>query len=145
MLKRTKNMILDLEYLNSMQEIMKDIQGFEIIKNGEITQIDSSHSLFQNIYNNVENLIQNSRLEPAFGVSLHNQTLDEIENNEFLKIKFNKQLIINDLPFECLLIKLDEECYGTNIIRENNSNYFGRCFYLFFNEMQNLKDLIKTD
>ena len=139
---KENEMIVDIEHTNPLTKILNEIEFFEIIRKGKITKIEKNNPLFKLICENVENLFLSSRLEPAFGVSLHNETLKELECDDFLKIKFSKSLTINDLPFESLLIKLEDSAYGCNIIRENNSDYFGRCFYLFFNDMQNLQNLI---
>lgn len=138
-------MIIDTAQENALINVISEINSFEIIQNGQVKEINKDNFLFQKICENLENLFSTSRLEPAFGVSLHNETLVELEANDFLKIKFGKQLIINELPFESLLIKLEDNAYGCNIIRENNLNYFGRCFYLFFSDKQNLQNLININ
>ena len=79
---------------------------------------------------------------PAFGVSLHAETLNELKNDNWIKINFNKQIIVNELPFVSLIFKL-EKTSGFNLIRFHNEKYEGRCFYLDLCEELDLLELIK--
>ena len=132
-------MLIIFDHQNSLINAIEHISCFEIYENGNIKSIKKENDKFEKLTNNIEELFNISRLEPAFGVSLDDETKKALNEDSWLKIKFDKQMIVNDLPFESLLIKLEDNVFGTNLIRENNKDYFGRCIYLLFEEAKNLK------
>ena len=67
---------------------------------------------------------------PALGVSLDNETRRELKQGVWLEFSFKDKQIFNELPFEKLLLKLEPNAGGVNIIRYNDGLYEGRCFYL---------------
>ena len=78
---------------------------------------------------------------PAFGVSLHNETLNEIKSNCWLQVNFNKEIVKNGLPFNALLFRL-EETQGFNLIRLYDGKYEGRCLFLDLDKEMDLKNVI---
>ena len=79
---------------------------------------------------------------PAFGVSLHNETILALTKGTWIEFKFNKSLTHNEMPFSRLLIEVNGEYSGFNIIRYHNEEYSGRCFY--FNLNTNMQKLYNT-
>jgi len=77
---------------------------------------------------------------PALGVSIHEFTTNELQNDNWLEINFESELQIDDLPFTSLLFKL-EETGGINLIRKHNNKYDGRCLYL---NLEKTTDLISV-
>ena len=67
---------------------------------------------------------------PALGVSLDNETRRELKKGVWLEFSFKDKQIFNELQFEKLLLKLEPNAGGINIIRYNDGLYEGRCFYL---------------
>ena len=95
--------------------------------------------------NNVLNdMLQDSRTMPAFGVSIHTETLKAIQNGIWLKLQYNGTQYVSDMPFDELLIEINPNFSGFNIIRGNKGIYEGRCYYidLTTNTMQSLYDWI---
>ena len=43
---------------------------------------------------------------------------------------FEKTKVYNEMPFETLLINVEKDWSGFNIIRKHDSKYEGRCFYI---------------
>lgn len=96
---------------------------------------DNIKSLLDNnttetIKSELKNLFENSHEMPALGVSIHNETVTELEKGLWLILQYNETKYHNDMPFDELLIKVNKEDYGLNIIRGNNGIYEGRCYYL---------------
>ena len=116
---------------NVLNDIVEKIENFEVFINGEKREINSKSKDFLVLKNNLFELFSNSRLLPAFGVSLHHETLNEMQKGEWLKINFSKLITKNGLSFDSLLIKL-EETRGCNLIRLFNGKYEGRCLYIDF-------------
>ena len=135
-------MITYNENENTIVDCLIFIESFEIFEDGERKLILTTDKQFNQIYNSVYELFLSSRLMPAFGVSLHDETLNEITKGDWLQINFKKEMNKNGLPFNSLLFKI-EEVNGFNLIRLYENKYDGRCLYLDLNEIVNLKHLLK--
>lgn len=122
-------------------DIVDKIESFEVYNSGEKELIFKQDVSFVKIKNNINNLFSNSRLMPAFGVSLHNETLKELKSGNWLQINFSELLTKNGLPFNSLLIRL-EEVQGLNLIRLYQNRFDGRCLYLDLDSNFDLEDII---
>ena len=67
---------------------------------------------------------------PALSVAIDDIVKKDINRGVWMSIKYPKQQIVNEMPFDELLIKIDKNYLGFNIIRGNKGVYDGRCFYL---------------
>ena len=122
---------------NEMLNCLKKIESFVVRCNGEKTTIKKEDIKFKELHDKVYNLFSNSRVMPAFGVSLNSETQDAIRNDVWIEINFNSEMIINELSFSSLLFKLDQTS-GVNLIRQHNGRYEGRCIFLDFDEEMDL-------
>ena len=90
--------------------------------------------LSQKEQNQIDNLfseaIEDSFSMPAFAVSLDNLTKEEMKSGLWLEFVFDKTMNINEMPFDSLLVNVNKDQYGINLIRGNDGIYEGRCFYL---------------
>lgn len=116
---------------------INEISSIKIFNNGVSTLVFKGQDDFKKITNKLKELFSISRIMPAFGVSLHNETLNALKSDMWLQINFNKKLTINQLDFQSLLFKL-EQTGGINLIRKNNNQFTGRCIYL---DLQSETDL----
>lgn len=80
--------------------------------------------------NEIEQMLKDSYEMPAFGVSIHTETLNAIQKGVWLKLQYNGTQSANDMPFDELLIEVNYECEGFNIIRGNKGIFEGRCYYI---------------
>ena len=126
---------------NSLVDIVEKIESFEVLENGKSSRIFPKDDKFNKLKTNIKNLFVTSRLMPAFSVSLHNETIQELKKDFWFKIHFNQEVEKNGLPFSSLLFKL-EEVQGFNLIRSFNKKYDGRCLYLDLDEKTDLKELL---
>ena len=78
-------------------------------------------------------LFKNSTQVPALGVSLDTETRKELKTGIWIEFIYNKTQSYNEMPFDSLLIKINQNCTGINIIRKYNNKYQGRCFYVNLN------------
>ena len=78
---------------------------------------------------------------PAFGVSLDYETQNELKQGEWLQVNFSFEENANGLLFNSLLFKLDTVS-GFNLIRLHNGKYEGRCIYLDFDDILDLKQIL---
>ena len=126
---------------NSLVDIIDHIESFEVFENGNIRLINDKQEDFLKIKSNLKDLFSSSRLMPAFGVSLHDETLNEIKKDSWLKINFESLIEKSGLPFSSLLFKL-EEVQGFNLIRQYKNKYEGRCLYLDLDDNFDLNNLL---
>ena len=127
---------------NSLHNCLKFVENFEIFNAGKGKKIDETDIRFNRIFQNLENVFKNSFLLPAFGVSLHQETLNERENGVWLQINFKKVQTKNGLNFNSLLFKL-EKTQGFNLIRLYENRYEGRCLFLDLDFEQDLNSIIE--
>lgn len=127
---------------NSLHNCLKFVENFEIFNAGKGKKIDETDTRFNRIFQNLENVFKNSFLLPAFGVSLHQETLNERENGVWLQINFKKEQTKNGLNFNSLLFKL-EKTQGFNLIRLYENRYEGRCLFLDLDFEQDLNSIIE--
>ena len=67
---------------------------------------------------------------PAYGVSLDRETRKAVKSGVWAEFVFDKALSSNGMPFEKLLVNVQPEWSGFNIIRYTAAHgYDGRCFY----------------
>lgn len=100
---------------------------------------------YEDILEQWNNMIDGAHQMPAFGVSINDLTLKEMEKGLWVEFCFDKQAECCGLPFEKLLVNVNKEYYGFNLIRYNsNCGYDGRCFYLDLvgKNMDELYDLL---
>lgn len=74
--------------------------------------------------------LENSRDMPALGVALHKETIEDMKSGVWVRFIYGKTLERDGMPYDELVISLEKDGYGLNIIRGNGGVYDGRCFYL---------------
>ena len=101
-----------------------------VYKDGDVSAYFKGDSVCDNIIEVFSCIIDGAHEMPAYGVSLNNETLTELSNVIWLDFIFDKLYESNGLTFEKLLISVQKNFYGFNIIRYNSDfGYDGRCFY----------------
>ncbi|MBR6779048.1 MAG: hypothetical protein IKM43_02735 [Clostridia bacterium] len=133
-------MIIYNDNTNTILDTFEYISQIEMIENGQKQIVFADNKDFLKLKTKLFQAFANSRIEPAFGVSIHDETLKEMKTDKWIKICFNTTLQKSDLPFTALLFKLDY-VHGINLIREYNKKYDGRCIYISFEDKQNLHNL----
>ena len=78
----------------------------------------------------LQQMLTNSHEMPALGVSLDSETRNELKSGLWLEFNYKTTQTYNDMPFDSLLIKVEPENCGFNIIRKYNNLYEGRCYYI---------------
>jgi len=109
------------------------------------TTLQKGDQKFEKILNSLKNITKYSHEMPAFGVSLDELTREEMQTGTWLELIFDNTYEYNEMPFDALLIKVEKDAYGFNLIRKQNGKYEGRCFYLSLEgSMKELYDEIDT-
>ncbi len=125
---------------NTIVDTFDKIESVEIIKEGVSTTYTGDQ--LSQFVAKLQNTFSDGRLMPAFGVSIHNLTIKEMKNGNWVKLNFNGEQEKNGLPFTSLLFHV-EDGYGMNLIREYNGKYDGRCIYISFDENTEITNLLK--
>ena len=81
---------------------------------------------------------------PAFGVALHNECVNALNDGVWVEFLFANRLSHNEMFFDSLLVNVEKENSGFNLIRKVDGEYCGRCFYvdLVCNDMSNFYSCI---
>ena len=130
---------------NSITEYFKNAKSITIIKNDEKFSYVKGDDKFEELLSALQNVTKDAHEMPAYGVSLDSDTKQAMQTGTWIELQFETFKMHNDLPFEALLIEVNENYEGINIIRKNNKTYDGRCFYLNLkSNMKNLSDKVKN-
>lgn len=106
----------------------------------EIVMTESEKAQLQE---KVDLVFQDAILMPALGVSLDEQTKQDMQQGLWLQFEYGDIKVCNELPFDTLLIHVEKDFTGLNVIRGNQGNYWGRCFYLGLkSDMNELYDFL---
>lgn len=127
---------------DSITNYFNEAKSITIIKNDEYFCYSKGDDKYEEILSALLSVTKGSHDMPAFGVSLDNETKQAIQSGTWLELQFNTTKTFNEMPFDALLIQVNENYQGINIIRKNNKKYEGRCFYL--NLKSDMKQLFKT-
>ena len=133
-------MLYQQNYFMTMYNTLEHLESIELIQNG--TSHKLSQQEFQQTFARLQDLFGEARVMPAFGVSIHEETVNAMQDGEWLKLNYNAEMDKEGLLFTSLLFRL-EECQGFNLIRLYGERYDGRCIYLDLPQTTDLKQLIK--
>ena len=133
-------MIVDNSYSNGLIDLLEKVDSIVAYNEWRKETFLKGEDRYEDILDNIKENFFDARIEPAYGVSLHDLTVKEMQKGKWLKLNFSSQQEINGLPFSALLFQ-QEECYGLNLIREYDNKYDGRCIYLSLNGLKDLNSL----
>lgn len=130
----------------NLTDCFKNATSINYVTQGETHEFQKGDDKFEMILSAFEKTIEGGRPMPAFAVSIDKLTREELKSGNWIEFEFdNKTLECNNMPFEALLIKVQSEYHGFNIIRKFNGKYEGRCFYFNLNgDMSQLFDTLKS-
>lgn len=98
------------------------------IYNGE------NHSLvggdFDRVLTAVKAVFDDGFQMPALGVSIHNLTITQKSEKPWVELRFGQKCECFGMQFEGLLIFIEPDYHGCNLIRLNGDRYEGRCYYM---------------
>ncbi len=128
-----------------INEIFEETRDINIYNDGAVVTYSDGDNRFTEIMAEWGRLLDGSYEMPAFGVSIDRLTVAEMKSGLWLEFCFGKTCYYNEMDFEKLLVKVEQENYGFNIIRYNaDRGYDGRCYYIDLNKsnMANLYQLL---
>ena len=113
-----------------INDYVKYSSSIVIYNNGAPSTYLSNDPEYNLLIESFNEMCKNCHEMPAFGVSLHDETLTALNDGLWIEFVYSKNIVHNGMPFDRLLIKVNTEDSGFNIIRHYNDKYDGRCFYL---------------
>jgi len=114
------------------------------IENMQYT-LEKGNDKYEVVLESLRDITKYAHEMPAFGVSIDDLAREDMKTGMWLELVFDEECEYNEMPFEALLIKVDKDAYGFNLIRKQNGKYEGRCFYLSLdNSMINLYHTIEN-
>ena len=109
-------------------ELLKENVMIEAFYNGKQIQLDQKDCQeFDSLF---AQALKDSRAMPAFAVSLHDDTMQNVQNGLWIRFVFTAKIEVNGMPFDQLLITIEKDMHGFNVIRGNNGRFEGRCYYI---------------
>ena len=131
---------------SNIQDCFKDSTKIEVFIDNNSSIYTKNELNFTTILSEFEDMINNSHQMPAFGVSLDDLTRQEMQKGIWIEFTFDKTCYNSDMPFDSLLINIQSDFTGFNIIRKYQNKYDGRCFYidLIDKDMTNLYNLLSS-
>lgn len=120
-------------------DVLPYVQEYNLLVNGQIVEISAEQQA--QLQMKVDELLQNTRTMPAFGVTLPDELDADKLENVYICLKFDKTLSVNDLPFDELCFRVDKDCHGFNLNRGNNGVFQGRAIYLDILQDGTMNDL----
>lgn len=119
-------MVMEIQ-LDKITEYAKSVN---VIVDGVTTAYAVGGDKFNEICAVWNNMLSGAYEMPAYGVSLDRETRKAVKSGVWAEFVFDKALSSNGMPFEKLLVNVQPEWSGFNIIRYTAAHgYDGRCFY----------------
>ena len=114
-----------------LEEVFDKAESVIVYNDGEQTEYACGGDEFEKILKSWNEMLKDSHPMPAFGVSINNYTLKEMQRGLWAEFVFGKTYEYNGMPFEKLLVNVNGDFCGFNIIRYNTAHgYDGRCYYI---------------
>lgn len=138
-------MVIMANYMREIFEAFDKADAINVYTVGNLKSYKSGTDEYNGIILRWNEMTENAYDMPAFGVSLHNETLEALKNGRWIEFEFNEKQTYNGMTFEKLLIQVESVFQGFNLIRYNSEKgYDGRCFYfnLVDKDMSELSDYL---
>ena len=135
---------IEIIEVKTFVEILKNVDIINIYKDGDVKYLNNNDDMFDSIIDEVENLFDNTREMPAFGVALNNEIVNSLKHGVWIEFNLKCFMRYNGMIFEKLLFQISKGVLGFNVIRFYDGKYEGRCYYfdLINKDMNSLYDKI---
>lgn len=114
----------------NLTDCFKDADNINVMLEGITKNFKRGEKEYKLIIDTLYKITLHSHEMPAFGVSLDNLTRDDMKNGSWIELCFNQTMSHEAMTFDSLLMRIENNHFGFNLIRKNNNKYDGRCFYL---------------
>lgn len=111
-------------------DVFDNAEKINISNNGAIIAYNAGENRYNEILVGWKAMIETAHEMPAFGVSLDRETRKAMNSGVWVEFVFGKTYESNGMPYEKLLVNVNRDWQGFNLIRYNaKGGYDGRCFY----------------
>lgn len=138
-------MVIAVNYMREIFNVFEKADSINVYTVGDMKSYKSGTEEYKGIITCWYDMIEDAYDMPAFGVSLHNETLEAMKSGRWIEFEFGSKQEYNGMTFEKLLIQVESVYQGFNLIRFNSEKgYDGRCFYfnLVDKDMSKLSDYL---
>lgn len=104
------------------------VAKIDLISDGQVLELTQDQQ--DSLRIQVEKLFENSLTMPAYGVVRDQDYKEEIKKGDYVSLKFNQMIEVNDLPFDELVFDVKSDFQGFNLMRGINGVFEGRCIYI---------------
>ena len=128
-----------------LNDIIASSESINVYNEGKMTAYRPDEMPYNKIVEGWMILTESVREMPAFGVSLNDETIKARNSGLWVEFVFDKQYTHSSMTFEKLLVKVEKEWQGFNIVRYNTQGgYNGRCYFfdLVGNNMSQFYDIL---
>ena len=115
--------------------------AIEVTYNNKPTLYNYESKEYNDILHTFMQMSQDGHQMPALGVALHDETVSQKQQGMFVEFVFSGVQVYDNMPFESLLIQIEPESQGFNLIRKTDGTYQGRCFYYNLSDNQTMQQL----
>lgn len=125
-------------------DIMPFVSSSSVIVNGN--EIVLSEEQQETLEQQVLNMLEHAHTLPAFGVVFNEMYQEIIKEGNFVSLKFDKVMELNELPFDEIVFKVDSQAQGFDMMRGIKGVFQGRCVHidLLGNNMEQLQETIDS-
>ena len=129
----------------SLCQIVAESEQIVVYSDGESKTYEKGAGKYNKIIASWTMMTDDALEMPAYGVSLDDLTRREMTSGLWVEFEFKEQLALRNMPFEKLLVKVEDGYRGFNLIRYTaEAGYSGRCFYLQLNDDKTMSEFAKT-
>ena len=129
----------------ALEKMTDYARSVSVYNEGETTVYKVGEDKFNLICTEWNNMIFGAHEMPAFGVSLNDSTLEAVKSGVWAEFAFGRELSSSGMPYEKLLVNVQPQNSGFNIIRYTAKHrYDGRCFCydLVYNDMSSFYECL---
>lgn len=109
---------------------INNIERVNIYSNGEMIYFDANSEIAKEIFEVYADMLDGYHETPSLGVALNDEVKEETKSGLWVEFEYDNYYDHNGMAYTKLLMRLEPDCSGYNLIRYDNGKYEGRCFYI---------------
>ena len=118
-----------------LESITQYAKGINVYIDGKQQTYPVGCEKFVEICAQWNNMLEDARIMPAFGVSLHDETVVRMQRGVWVEWEFDGTYSSDGMTYEKLLVAVRPDWQAFNIVRYTaEQGYYGRCFHYSLSE-----------
>lgn len=115
---------------DQIDAIFDDCSGIKIYCDGNVKIIQKGTKEFDEIIKQWQIDCNNGYEMPAYFVALPDESVEYMKKGLHVEFLFDGTRIHDEMPFDALVLKLEQNQYGYTLTRHHDGIYEGRCYHL---------------